>query len=125
MPPFTLFGWAKRSEAALSHPWLNSVLSEGLEDAWVFAELARAGRLSDYNRLRRPVDRRVVRQVRLLSSVVAAESSWHRFLRVFLIPAATRVPFIRSRMIRTLSGLDHDLPVLPASRRLQEVQRAS
>jgi 2-polyprenyl-6-methoxyphenol hydroxylase-like FAD-dependent oxidoreductase len=64
----------------------------GLEDAWVFAELVRANRLPDYDRLRRPVDRRVVRQVELLSRVVAAESRWYRFVRALLFPVATRIP---------------------------------
>jgi 2-polyprenyl-6-methoxyphenol hydroxylase-like FAD-dependent oxidoreductase len=86
----------------------------GLEDAWVFAELVRADRLSDYDRRRRPVDRRVVRQVELLSRVVAAESPLYRFLRTFLFPAATHVPFVRARMVRTLTGLDHELPHLTA-----------
>jgi len=96
----------------------------GLEDAWVFAGLARAGRLGDYDRLRRPVDRRVVRQVELLSRVVAAESPWYRFVRAFLFPAATRIPFIRSRMVTTLTGLDHELPALPAMGRVEEALRA-
>jgi 2-polyprenyl-6-methoxyphenol hydroxylase-like FAD-dependent oxidoreductase len=96
----------------------------GLEDAWVFAELVRANRLADYNRLRRPVDRRVVRQVELLSRVVAAESPWYRFVRSFLFLAATRIPFVRSRTVRTLTGLDHELPMLPVPRQVEEVQRA-
>jgi 2-polyprenyl-6-methoxyphenol hydroxylase-like FAD-dependent oxidoreductase len=86
----------------------------GLEDAWVFAELERAGRLSDYDRLRRPVDRRVVRQVELLSRVVAAESPLYRFVRSFLFPAATRIPFLRSRLVTTVTGLDHELPQVAA-----------
>jgi 2-polyprenyl-6-methoxyphenol hydroxylase-like FAD-dependent oxidoreductase len=90
----------------------------GIEDAWVFAELVRADRLADYDRLRRPVDRRVVRQVQLLSRIVAAESPWTRFVRTFLFPVATRLPWTRSRMVRTLTGLDHELPVLPAAQRV-------
>jgi 2-polyprenyl-6-methoxyphenol hydroxylase-like FAD-dependent oxidoreductase len=92
----------------------------GLEDAWVFAELVRANRRSEYDRLRRPVDRRVVRQVERLSRVVAAESRWDRFVRAFLFPAATRIPFIRSRMVATLTGLDHPLPKLSATRQVDE-----
>jgi hypothetical protein len=87
----------------------------GLEDAWVFAELARLNRLSDYDKLRWSVDRRVVRQVELLSRVVAAESALYRFMRAFLFPAATWIPVIRSRMVTTLTGLDHELPHLAAA----------
>jgi 2-polyprenyl-6-methoxyphenol hydroxylase-like FAD-dependent oxidoreductase len=88
----------------------------GLEDAWVFAELVRTDRLADYDQLRRPVDRRVVGQVEMLSRVVAAESPWYRLLRALLFPAATRIPFIRSRMMATLTGLDHPLPELDGTR---------
>jgi 2-polyprenyl-6-methoxyphenol hydroxylase-like FAD-dependent oxidoreductase len=82
----------------------------GLEDAWVFAELARTNRLSEYNRLRRPVDRRVVRQVELLSQLASAESQFDRFVRAFLFPLALKTPFLRARMVKTVTGLDHRLP---------------
>jgi len=82
----------------------------GLEDAWVFAELVRTNRLSDYDDLRRHVDAQVVRQVELLTRFIAAESPFIRFVRQFLFPSATKIPAFRRRMIATLSGLDHDLP---------------
>jgi 2-polyprenyl-6-methoxyphenol hydroxylase-like FAD-dependent oxidoreductase len=86
----------------------------GLEDAWVFAELARAGRLADYDRLRWPVDRRVVSLVEFFSRIVSAESPLDRFVRSFVLPGALRNPALRSNMIRTITGLDHDLPDLPS-----------
>jgi 2-polyprenyl-6-methoxyphenol hydroxylase-like FAD-dependent oxidoreductase len=82
----------------------------GLEDAWCFAQLVRAGRLSEYDRLRRPVDRRVVRQVELVSRIAAAESPFLDFLRRRLLPAVLRLPFVRGRVVRTVAGLDHELP---------------
>jgi 2-polyprenyl-6-methoxyphenol hydroxylase-like FAD-dependent oxidoreductase len=87
----------------------------GLEDAWVFAELARAGRLAEYDRLRRPVDRQVVRQVEIMSRIASAESPLFQFLRAFVFPTATRIPFVRSRMVRTVTGLDHELPHVAAA----------
>lgn len=87
----------------------------GLEDAWVFAQLARSGRLSEYNWLRRPVDRQVVRRVELLSRIVAAESMFSQLVRDFVFPLAIKVPFLRSRMIRTITGLDHELPRIAVS----------
>ena len=84
----------------------------GLEDAWVFVELLRANRLPEYDRLRRPVDQRVVRQVGILSRIVSAESGFERLLRGFLFPMATKIPFVRARMMTTLTGLDHELPML-------------
>jgi 2-polyprenyl-6-methoxyphenol hydroxylase-like FAD-dependent oxidoreductase len=82
----------------------------GLEDAWVFAELVRTDRLRAYDELRRPVDRRVVRRVELLSRLVSAEAGFTRFLRGFVFPSAVKLPFARGLMVRTVSGLDHDLP---------------
>jgi len=82
----------------------------GLEDAWVFAQLCQARRLADYNDLRHPVDERVVQQVALLSKVAAAEAPLYSFLRRFVLPTAVSVPFIRARMLATVTGLDHALP---------------
>jgi 2-polyprenyl-6-methoxyphenol hydroxylase-like FAD-dependent oxidoreductase len=82
----------------------------GIEDAWVFAACAAAGRLADYDRLRRGVDRRVVRRVHLLSRVAAAQPRSLRPVRRFGLPAVLAVAPLRRRMIRTATGLDHDLP---------------
>lgn len=81
----------------------------GIEDAWVFARLAAAGRLAEYDRLRRPVDGRVVRRVELLSRVAAAEPGVLRLARLAL-PMALRIAPIRARMRATGAGLDHPLP---------------
>ena len=82
----------------------------GLEDAWVFTELARMGRLAEYDRLRHQVDGKVVRQVELLSRVVSAQTSFYWFIRTVLFPMAIRVPFIHDRMLQTVTGLDHQMP---------------
>lgn len=86
----------------------------GLEDAWVFSELVRTGRMADYDRLRRPVDQGVVRRVEAISRVAAAETAPARFARAWLFPTATKLPFVRSRMRATISGLDHPLPEFAA-----------
>jgi 2-polyprenyl-6-methoxyphenol hydroxylase-like FAD-dependent oxidoreductase len=86
----------------------------GLEDAWVFAELVRANRLAEYDRLRRPVDQRVVHQVELLSRVASAESRFDRLVRAFVFPLALKLPFQRARMVATVTGLDHQLPHVDA-----------
>lgn len=86
----------------------------GLEDAWVFAELVRAGRLHEYDRLRKPVDEKVVRRVEFLSRIASGESAVDRFARRWLFPVATKVPVVRKRMLETVSGLDHPLPDLSA-----------
>ena len=82
----------------------------GLEDAWVFAELARANRLQEYHQLRWPVDRRVVRQVELISRLISAETWTNRLVRRFIFPLALKLRRFREQMIRTATGLDHPLP---------------
>ena len=82
----------------------------GLEDAWIFAELVRANRLADYNRLRRPVDGRVVRRVAFVSRIIAAESAFERFVRDYVFPMALKVPFLPTRLVGAVTGLDHELP---------------
>jgi 2-polyprenyl-6-methoxyphenol hydroxylase-like FAD-dependent oxidoreductase len=95
----------------------------GLEDAWVFAELVRTDRLQAYDQLRRPVDRWVVRRVELLSRLVSAEAGFTRFLRALMFSSAFRLPFVRRLMVRTVSGLDHDLPdIVPAARAGREME---
>ncbi|HEU5118764.1 MAG TPA: FAD-dependent monooxygenase [Isosphaeraceae bacterium] len=87
----------------------------GLEDAWVFSELVRTGRLSDYNRLRRPVDHDVVKRVERISRMAAAETPAQRLVRRFVFPLVAAFPQIRSRMVMAITGLDHDLPSFPAA----------
>ncbi len=82
----------------------------GLEDAWVFAELARANRLAEYNALRRPVDRRVVRQVERVSRAAAGETRLLRAVRSLAFPWALKLPLVGRRVKATLTGLDHELP---------------
>jgi 2-polyprenyl-6-methoxyphenol hydroxylase-like FAD-dependent oxidoreductase len=81
----------------------------GVEDAWVFANLVRAGRLGEYNALRRPVDGRVVHQVEFFSRLIASDGAPFRFARRYVLPVVARTP-LRSRIKRTVTGLDHQLP---------------
>jgi hypothetical protein len=46
--------------------------------------------------------------------VVSAESRFYRFVREFLFQAVTQVPFVRARMVATITGLDHELPRVAA-----------
>ena len=84
----------------------------GIEDAWVFAQLAETDALEDYGRLRRPVARQVVRRVKLISTVAGAETATAGLLRSLVLPPAVRFPAVRRRMMATLTGLDHALPAL-------------
>ena len=80
----------------------------GIEDAWVFAQLARRGQLFRYHDLRHGVDRRVVRQVALFSRVVACEPAILRVLRR-LLPLLLQVGLPTPRMMAIVTGTDHSL----------------
>ena len=82
----------------------------GLEDVWVFSQLARAGRLSEYNKFRYPVDRQVVNRIRFVSRIAAPETPFRRFLRTFLFPVVINIPPVRNKMRAAATGLDHPLP---------------
>ncbi len=84
----------------------------GIEDAWVFARLVTAGRRSEYGRLRRRVDRNVVRRVLAIARLAKGESAASRLLRRWGLPAAFRLPPVRRNMLATVSGLDHPLPAV-------------
>ncbi len=82
----------------------------GIEDAWVFAELAAKGRLDHYDHLRRHVDHDVVRRVEALTTLVLGEAPWLRGLRNLMLPAVLNLP-LRTQILRTMAGLDHAIEV--------------
>lgn len=81
----------------------------GIEDAWVFANLVRTGRLDQYNQLRHPVDQRVVHEVEFFSRLIGGDALPFRFARRFVLPLLVRTP-LQNRIKRTVTGLDHPLP---------------
>jgi 2-polyprenyl-6-methoxyphenol hydroxylase-like FAD-dependent oxidoreductase len=81
----------------------------GIEDAYVFAQLAEQGRLAEYSDLRHPVDARVVRQVEFFSRLVSEDTWYFDLIRRYLFPLVVRTP-IQTRIKQTVTGLDHPLP---------------
>jgi 2-polyprenyl-6-methoxyphenol hydroxylase-like FAD-dependent oxidoreductase len=79
----------------------------GLEDAWVFAQLASRGELARYESLRKPVDARIVKRIEMISRMVVADSSIVRFVRSLFARWGLKVPAARRLFITTASGLDH------------------
>jgi 2-polyprenyl-6-methoxyphenol hydroxylase-like FAD-dependent oxidoreductase len=84
----------------------------GIEDAWVFSRLVKSGRLSEYHSLRHEVDRRVMRRIEFISRLARGESSIARGLRATALPLLTTIPPTRRRIIQTVTGLDHPLPMI-------------
>jgi 2-polyprenyl-6-methoxyphenol hydroxylase-like FAD-dependent oxidoreductase len=81
----------------------------GIEDAFVFAQLEGRGRLAEYNALRHPVDRRVVREVEFFSRLVGENTWYFDLIRRYLFPLVVKSP-IQKRIKQTVTGLDHQLP---------------
>ncbi len=85
----------------------------GIEDAYIFADCAadflssQPERIEDYDRLRRPVDKAVVRRVRALTGFVRNTGAGADLARRAAIPVVSRLPFLIERVARIGLGLDH------------------
>jgi len=81
----------------------------GLEDAWVFSQLAQADAVEGYGHLRKKVDQRVVARIERLSRVAGGESALMRVMRSVMTRWLVKVPMVRRQMLATVTGLDHPL----------------
>lgn len=85
----------------------------GIEDACVFAACAvdflagQSHRIDDYNRLRHPVDAKVVKDVRFMTSLVRNTSPVADMLKGVIPPIAARLPFLINAGLKIGMGLDH------------------
>ena len=82
----------------------------GVEDAWVFSELAKRDQLSSYHKVRWPVDHAIVQRIKTFTGFAKGESWWKRMARNHLAPHLLRLNRVRQTMLHTVSGLDHPLP---------------
>jgi 2-polyprenyl-6-methoxyphenol hydroxylase-like FAD-dependent oxidoreductase len=99
--------------AHLHSPMGARGMNLGIEDAWVFAQLAKRALdsgstdpLAAYGRLRREADAGVVRRVKFGTETVLGYGLAGR-LRGLLLPVVTRVPAARMLAMRLVAGLDH------------------
>jgi 2-polyprenyl-6-methoxyphenol hydroxylase-like FAD-dependent oxidoreductase len=84
----------------------------GIEDAWVFAQLHKAGQLARYGELRHKTDHRVVRRIEVLSRLAIGESAAARVLRSTALPLMMKISITRGQILETVTGLDHPLPTI-------------
>ena len=77
----------------------------GIEDACVLAGLIAEGRASDYEGLRRPVARRVVRETDAMTRLAAGLGPLRRAVRDFLGPLLLRLPPVQAGLRRRIMGL--------------------
>lgn len=92
----------------------------GIEDAWVFAELAKRDELKLYHKQRWPVDNAVVQRVRTVTGFAKGESWLKRTFRNLMGPKLLRWSKVRNQMMRTVTGLDHPLAMLHSSEQAAE-----
>ncbi len=83
----------------------------GLEDAFVFSQLAKAGRLDGYEKLRRPVDAMVVKRVERVSRMANAQSPILRLIRTAMYRFGSRIPQVADQIVHVVTGLDHPLVI--------------
>jgi 2-polyprenyl-6-methoxyphenol hydroxylase-like FAD-dependent oxidoreductase len=95
--------------AHIHSPFGARGMNLGLEDAWVFSRLAKAGRLAEYGALRRPIDHGVVRRVEFLTRMASAEQTGFRLLRRFVFPHAIKLRAAQAKMKAAMTGQDHAL----------------
>jgi 2-polyprenyl-6-methoxyphenol hydroxylase-like FAD-dependent oxidoreductase len=100
-------------DAAHIHAGLGARgMNLGIEDAYVFAELASKGRLKDYERLRRQIVKSVMHTVERMTEVPRGRSMLAKSFRVlapFLAPFAS---FARGGASKWILGLDHKVSVM-------------
>lgn len=95
--------------AHLHSPLGGRGMNLGVEDAHVWASLAAAGRLEDYDRLRRPVDGRLVRQVQRLTELPRGRNLAARLARPLAPLIGLVLPAVRRVGGRWILGLDHEV----------------
>jgi 2-polyprenyl-6-methoxyphenol hydroxylase-like FAD-dependent oxidoreductase len=84
----------------------------GIEDAWVFSKLVLKNRIQEYGAMRHPVDHGVVKRVEFFSRMVKGETIFERAARLFGVGVLSHIPPLQKQILRTVSGLDHPLPVV-------------
>ena len=83
----------------------------GIEDAYVFANLLHSNQLDQYDKLRRPVVKKVVRQIDHMMRVPRSATTPGRIVRRFPGLVKMVAPRLRNRIQPWLLGLDHPVPL--------------
>lgn len=97
-------------DAAHIHSGLGARgMNLGIEDAYVFAELAAVNQLSRYHDLRHGTDYRVLRQVQRMTEVPKGKSAFSQIARRFAPLMAPFLPLSASKMRKWVLGLEHEV----------------
>jgi 2-polyprenyl-6-methoxyphenol hydroxylase-like FAD-dependent oxidoreductase len=81
----------------------------GIEDAYVFAELAAVNQLSRYHALRHGTDYRVLQQIQRMTEVPKGKSAFFQVVRRVAPLIAPFLPLGASKMRKWVLGLEHEV----------------
>jgi 3-(3-hydroxy-phenyl)propionate hydroxylase len=81
----------------------------GIEDAYVFAELAAVDQLNRYHTLRHSTDYRVLRQIQRMTEVPKGQSPFSQVVRRVAPLIALFLPLGASKMRKWILGLEHEV----------------
>lgn len=97
-------------DAAHIHSGLGARgMNLGIEDAYVFASLAAAGRVKEYDARRRPVVAKVMRSVERMTDVPRGRSTVAQVVRRILPIVAPIMPAVAGPARTFILGLDHEV----------------
>ena len=97
-------------DAAHIHSGLGARgMNLGVEDAYVFANLAASGRLDFYHRLRHPVDQAVVHQTERMTEIPRGKKTFAKVARTLIPFLAPFIPLGQRGIAKWLLGLDHEV----------------
>ncbi|MGF1674006.1 MAG: FAD-dependent monooxygenase [Rivularia sp. (in: cyanobacteria)] len=97
-------------DAAHIHSGLGARgMNLGIEDAYVFAELAAVDQLSRYHALRHSTDHRVLQQIQRMTEVPKGKSAFSQVVRRVAPLIALFLPLGSSKMRKWILGLEHEV----------------
>lgn len=101
-------------DGAHSHAGIGARgMNLGIEDAFVVAALFDQSRLTDYDRLRRPTVRKVVREITRMMMVPRSQTLPGRIVRGFPPIVRAVLPLARTGIQPWILGLDHETRLRP------------
>jgi 2-polyprenyl-6-methoxyphenol hydroxylase-like FAD-dependent oxidoreductase len=97
-------------DAAHIHSGLGARgMNLGIEDAYVFATLASEERLTNYERLRHPIDKSVVQQTERITEVPRGKKPFAKVARTLIPFIAPFISLGQTKIAEWVLGLDHEV----------------
>ena len=88
-------------------------MNMGIEDVFVFANLLKENRLSEYSKMRLPVVSSFVKQVEGATFLLEKDPSWKKTLYPYVMKVGGYL--FRDKIVDFMAGIDHETPFLSPS----------